>query len=70
MIGNPFYKAPQTQMPFQNFGNMINQFNQFRAMFQGDPQQKVQELLQSGQITNEQFTQLSQMAKQFQMFIH
>ena len=72
MFGNPFYRAPQAQaqMPFQNVGNLMSQFNQFRSMFQGDPKQKVQELLQSGQMTNEQFNQLSQMAQQFQQFIH
>jgi len=32
--------------------------------FRGDPRQKVQELLQNGQMTQEQFNQLSQMADQ------
>lgn len=72
---NPFYNPMQTPNmgmpgPFQNMVNMIQQFNQFRSNFQGNPQQKVQELLNSGKMTQEQFNQLSQMAQQFRPFIH
>lgn len=72
---NPFYNPTQTPnmgmpRPFQNMANMIQQFNQFRSTFQGNPQQKVQELLNSGKMTQEQFNQLSQMAQQFRPFIH
>lgn len=70
---NPFYNPLQTPMgggPFQNMMNMVQQFNQFRSTFQGNPQQKVQELLNSGQMTQEQFNQLSSMAQQFRAFIH
>ncbi len=44
--------------------NMFQQFQQFMNNFRGDPRQKVQELLQNGQMTQEQFNQLSQMADQ------
>ena len=60
-------------MNFNNrFGGMMNmmqQFNQFRSTFQGNPQQKVQELLNSGQMTQQQFNQLSQMAQMFRGFM-
>lgn len=52
-------------MPSNN-GNILQQFLQFKSNFQGDPQQKVQELLNSGQMTQEQFNQLSVMAQEFQ----
>ena len=43
---------------------MIQQFAQFRRMMQGrNPQQMVQNLLSSGQMTQEQFEQLKQQAK-------
>ena len=48
-------------------GNMIQQFNQFRANFQGDPQQQVQQLLSSGKMT--QFNQLAGLATQFQQLL-
>lgn len=56
------------QQPQSNngFANMVSQFNQFRQSFQGDPKQQVQELLNSGRMTQEQFNQLSQAATQFQ----
>ena len=54
---------------FQNFGgpqNFMNRFNQFRQAFgnQQNPQQIVQQLLDSGRMSQEQFNQLSQMASQ------
>lgn len=69
---NPFYNPQQQGNNFGPFGNMMNmmqQFNNFRQTFQGDPKQKVQELLNSGQMTQDQFNQLSQMAQQFKNFI-
>lgn len=73
-MGNPFYNqnAPQ-QMPNNPFGNMMQlmqQFQQFRSNFQGDPKQKVQELLNSGKMSQQQFNQLSQLAQQFQSFFN
>ena len=50
-------------------GNMIQQFNQFRANFQGDPQQQVQQLLNSGKMTQQQFNQLQGLATQFQRLL-
>lgn len=37
---------------------MINAFNQFRSQFNGDPKQKVQELVASGQMSQQQLNQL------------
>jgi hypothetical protein len=56
------------QMPPMNsgFANMMTQFNQFKQNFQGDPKQQVQQLLDSGQMSQEQFNKLSQMATQMQ----
>ena len=48
---------------------MIQQFNQFRRNFTGNPQQAVMNLLQQGNMTNEQFQQLSQMAQQFKQLM-
>ncbi len=56
------------QMPFPM--NMIQQFNQFRQTFQGDPRQQVQDLLNSGKMSQEQYNQLYSMAQTFQQFIN
>ena len=50
-------------------GNLIQQFNQFRANFRGNPQQQVQQLLSSGKMSQEQFNQLAGLANQFQRFL-
>lgn len=47
--------------------NMLQQFQTFASKFakmQKDPRQTVQELLNSGQMTQQQYNQLSQMASQ------
>lgn len=60
--------------PMQMFGNMqtmMNQFQQFRQQIekQGiNPQQEVQRLLQTGQMSQQQFEQLKQMANMFSNF--
>lgn len=49
--------------------NMLMQFAQFANNFRGDPQQMVQQMLQSGQISQAQYQNAVQMANQFsQMF--
>lgn len=58
----------RTPMP-GGIGNLIQQFQQFRASFQGDPQQQVQQLLNSGKMSQEQFNQLAGLANQFQRFL-
>ena len=48
---------------------MMQQFQQFRNTFQGNPQAMVQQMLQSGQINEAQLQQAMQMARQFQSFV-
>lgn len=45
---------------------MVQQFQQFKANFHGDPKAEVEKLLQSGKLSQAQLNQLQQMAKQFQ----
>ena len=49
----------------QNQNAMIAQFEKFRSSFKGNPQEKVQELLNSGQMTQEQYNYLQSVAAQF-----
>lgn len=52
---------------FGGFMNFRNQFNQFQQNVQNqgiNPQQKVQELLNSGQMSQQQFEQIRQLANQ------
>ena len=42
----------------------MQQFNQFRKQFQGNPQQAVMNMLNNGQMSQEQFNQLQGLANQ------
>lgn len=52
-----------------NFQNFMAQFNQFRQNFNGNPQEQVQQLLNSGKVSQTQYNQAVQMAKQIQQII-
>lgn len=56
--------------PFSNMQNFVNQLNQFRSGLQVDPKQQVQELLNSGKMSQTQYNQLSQMATQIQKMLN
>lgn len=57
------------QGPFNNMNEVLTKFNQFQSTFTGDPKQQVQNLLDSGKMSQEQFNQLSSMAQLLQPFI-
>ena len=64
---NPLANMFQRSNPrMNNAMNLMQQFNDFRNNFQGDPKQTVMNMLASGQMSQQQFDQLSQMARLFQ----
>ena len=67
-LANMFARGPMggQQAPQSGPMNMLQQFNQFRNNFQGDPKQAVMNLLSSGRMSQDQFNHLSQMAQLFQ----
>ena len=72
-MGNSILNNRQSNVP-QGQNNafnpqMIQQFNQFRRTFNGNPQQTVMNMLRQGMMSNAQFQQLAQMANQFQNFM-
>ena len=46
--------------------NMLMQFMQFQNNFRGNPQQMVQQMLNSGRVSPQQYQNAVQMANQFQ----
>lgn len=46
--------------------DFLQRFNQFKSTFNGDPRQQVQNMLNNGQMSQDQFNRLSQMATQIQ----
>ena len=55
--------------PTSGFQNFMQQFNQFRKTFSGDPRQQVQEMLNSGRMSQDQFNQAANMANQIMKMI-
>ena len=69
-MSNPFFNAfGGGNTPVGRVQQMMQQFNQFRSSFQGDPKAEVEKLLQSGKMSQSQLNQLQEMAKQFQGLI-
>ena len=60
-MSNPLFNQIGQQMP----GGILQRFQQFQRMFRGDPQQQVQQLLNSGKVNQQQYNQAVQMANQF-----
>lgn len=59
---NPIFQQMQ--------GNtLIERFKQFQQMFRGNPKQQVQQLLNSGKVSQAQYNQAVQMANQLQQMI-
>ena len=48
-----------------NSNNLLAKFNEFKKTFQGDPKAEVQKMLNSGQMTQDQYNKLSNMASAF-----
>ena len=62
---NPLYQSMQGQQQ----PNILQQFNQFRQNFRGNPREQVQALLNSGRVTQEQYNQAVQKANQLQRML-
>lgn len=60
---NPIYDQ------FGKNNDLMQRFEQFKQTVQGDPKQIVQQMLNRGQITQEQFNRASQLANQMMRFM-
>ena len=66
---NTFGGSPLGNPTLNNIKGLMQRFNQFKNTFSGNPQQQVQQLLNSGKMSQAQFNQLKAMADQFQKFM-
>lgn len=66
-MNNPFFSALGVG---NGFMQMMQQFQQFKANFQGDPKAEVEKLLQSGAMSQQELNHLQSMAKQFEHLFH
>lgn len=70
MNNSLFNTFNQGQPMSQNqFANIINSFNQFRSTFSGNPEQQVKSMIQNGQMSQQQFEEIAQLANQLRPLI-
>lgn len=62
-MSNPLFNMMAGNNP------MLQQFNQFKNTFKGDPRIEVQNLLNSGRVSQQQYNQAVQMANQLQKML-
>lgn len=65
---NPLYDQMQNNQ-FAGGGNMVQRFQQFRANFRGNPQEQVQQLLNSGKVSQADYNRAVQLANQLQQMM-
>lgn len=63
---NELFQMMNGQNPM---AGLLQRFQQFQQSFKGDPKQQVQQLLNSGRISQQQYNQAVQMAQQLQRMI-
>ena len=65
-MSNPLYQQMQPQNPMNG---IMQRFQQFKQTFSGDPRQQVQQLLNSGRVSQIQYNNAVQMANQLQRML-
>ena len=65
---NPLYQMMGNQP--NGMQQMMQRFQQFQQAFRGDPKQQVQQLLNSGKVSQAQYDQAVKMAQQFQKMLN
>ena len=63
-MSKPLFGMMGGNQPQMN--GLMQRFQQFKQAFTGDPKQRVQDLLNSGRISQQQYNQAVQMAQQLQ----
>lgn len=67
-MSNPLYSmfGSMNQLPNNNMMQMLQNLMRFKQNFSGDARQQVQQLLNSGKVTQDQYNRAVQMANQLQ----
>lgn len=62
-MANPLFNmlGNNASLP-NNMGQLVQQFKQFKQTFRGDPRQQIQQLLNSGRVSQSQYNQAVQIA--------
>ena len=63
-MANPLYNMFGGNAPMNPLAQLVRDAKAFRKSFTGNPKDEVQRLLNSGQMSQQQFNQFSQIAQQ------
>ena len=63
-MANPLYNMFGGNAPINPMAQLVRDAKAFRKSFTGNPKDEVQRLLNSGQMSQQQFNQFSQIAQQ------
>ena len=63
-MNNPLYQQMGAGIPNNGMAQMIQQFQQFRKNYGGDPRKAIQQMLDSGRITQAQYDNAVRTAQQ------
>ena len=66
-MSNPLFGMMGGNQP--QMSGLMQRFQQFKQAFTGDPKQRVQDLLNSGRISQQQYNHAVQIAQQLQRMI-
>lgn len=71
-MSSPLYNVfgnTQGAQSGSSISNIMQQFEKFKRSFTGDPRQQVQQLLNSGKISQADYNRAVQLANQFQQLL-
>lgn len=68
-MSNQLFNLLGNTAPMGNMGALLTQFQHFQRTFRGDPRAQVQQMLNSGKISQEQYNQAVQTANQLMRMI-
>lgn len=66
-MSNPLYNSIGTT---QNLGALTQRINQLKRTFSGNPMEQVQRMLNSGQVSQEQYNRAVQQAQEIMKAMH
>lgn len=64
MAQNPIYNLLHGNAQRNAQNGLLRQLEAFKRQFSGDPKQQIQQMLNSGQVTQQQYNEAVQMANQ------
>lgn len=63
---NPLYEQLSQNLPGNQIAGLLQRFNEFRANFQGNPKERIMELMRQGVISPQQYNNTVMLAQQLQ----